>query len=131
MTHIDALDAQTPERATGLHRVIARNMKRRRRDLDMTQQGLADRMAFIGWTRSTVATIENGIRKVDLNELAPLCVALDTDLRGLLEAAGDPDVGNAVNALLPGAAPIGALEEALRQFVDSLVRERLSAALRV
>lgn len=85
----------------------------------MSQQLLAQTLNHVSrsthYSRSVVAAIENGIRKTDLSDLAPLCLALGTDLHGLLEGDGEEAAGpltlNRVRTVLFGETNTLTIEE--------------------
>ena len=68
--------------------ILAKNVRLIRRVLDLSQGDLAERMTKYGWHRQTVGELERGRRKVYVDELLGLTVALDSPLTMLL----DPDL---------------------------------------
>jgi len=72
--------------AHGLGEVVAGNVRRWRVDRGLDQQALADRLADLGWPvdRTTVVRIEQGARRVTVDDLGLLAVALNVPLPLLL-----------------------------------------------
>ncbi len=68
--------------AHGLGEVVAGNVRRWRAGRGLDQQALADRLGKLGWTvdRTTVVRIEKGTRKVTVDDLGLLAVALNVPL---------------------------------------------------
>lgn len=56
--------------------VIARNVKRRRQELNWNQGDLAEAMALMGWTPTTVTWTETGRRQIRADEMLRLCLVL-------------------------------------------------------
>ncbi|KQR23182.1 helix-turn-helix domain-containing protein [Microbacterium sp. Leaf151] len=77
--------------ATGL--TVGANVARIRRARGQSLQGLADQMTAIGRKVSVsgLSKIENGTRKVDVDDLMALAVCLDTPPPSLLLPRGEPD----------------------------------------
>lgn len=126
-THDDAGRPEPKYRASGLNEVIAQNVSRLRVKNALTQAELARRA---GMGRLAIVGIEQGSRLVAVNDLAPICFALQCSLADLIEGDGDRplDKGGmplmwARRFLLPEERP-SAIERALRQ----LVREEMSRA---
>ncbi len=61
---------------------VARNVRRRRRDADLSRRGLAIRA---GLSEQTVGAVERGAVWPDLVTLAGLAAALGADVRDLLD----------------------------------------------
>ena len=81
---------------------VGENIKRRRSDLRMSQQELADAMGYK--TRSTIAKIESGENDVSQKKLEKFAAVLNTSVEGLISgqfAAPAPLPG-------PGLSPSGA-----------------------
>lgn len=72
----------------GLDALVAGNVRAQRAKRRLTQQELADDM---GWSRVSVLSLENEMRKVTLSDVVDLCRALDIPLVELVRGA-DPDV---------------------------------------
>jgi transcriptional regulator with XRE-family HTH domain len=66
--------------------VVAENVKRWREKRNLDQQGLADRLAELGWSvdRTAITRIERGDRKVAVDDLGLLAVALNVPIPMLL-----------------------------------------------
>jgi transcriptional regulator with XRE-family HTH domain len=66
--------------------VVAKNVKRWRDKRNLDQQGLADRLAELGWPadRTAITRIERGDRRVTVDDLGLLAVALNVPLSVLL-----------------------------------------------
>lgn len=77
----------TPTTDPTLDDVIARNMRRIRQVNGWNQGDLAEAMASVGWTPTTVTFIETGRRQVKATELIRLCVVLGVKPEDFL--AGD------------------------------------------
>lgn len=76
-----------------LEAAIAVELRRRRREAGATQDELAAAMrglGFDGWTRSVVAAMESGSRRLSLPETIALTAALRTSLAALLKDQEDP-----------------------------------------
>jgi transcriptional regulator with XRE-family HTH domain len=69
--------------------VIGGNIRYARAKRGITQKQLA---ASMGIATGTVSQIERGARVVTVNELLPICEALDVDLRFLVDGLGAEDV---------------------------------------
>src|SRR5690606_33525703 len=69
-----------------LSEAVAENVRRWRLARGLDQQGLADRLAELGWgaDRTTVTRIEKGTRKVTVDELGVLALAVNIPLPLLL-----------------------------------------------
>ena len=78
---------------TKLYRFVGEQIKRRRKELGMTQADLAD---AIGQLRTSVANIEAGRQKTPLHVLYDISAALDISLKMLLPE--DAEVIGAVTA---------------------------------
>lgn len=64
--------------------VVAANVRAQRARQRMTQQELADEL---GWSRPSLALLENESRRVTLEDAAEVCKALKIDLVELLSGA--------------------------------------------
>ena len=73
-------------RARGLHEIVARNLRAERAAQRLRQADVADRSAG-RLSRTQIANLESGARRVDLDDLPVLCEALGITLRELLEGA--------------------------------------------
>jgi transcriptional regulator with XRE-family HTH domain len=80
-----------------LYRTLGASIRRRRRELDLTQAKLADRL---GISRGTLANIETGGQNLLLHQLYRFAAALDMNVHDLLPLPTEMNVGD----LLPGAA---------------------------
>jgi transcriptional regulator with XRE-family HTH domain len=67
--------------------IIGGNVRYARAKRGLHQRELA---AILDMSPGTISQIERGVRVVTVNELIPLCEALDIDLRFLLDGL-DPD----------------------------------------
>lgn len=62
---------------TRQHRAIMTVLTASRREANLTQRELADRLpAWLGWDHSTVAKVESGRRRLDLVEFMEIAKAL-------------------------------------------------------
>lgn len=79
-------DGRQRSKVDGLHAVLASAIRERRTSLGWSQQDLVNRLTDLGTrlTKNALAQIETGHRRVDLNELPALCIALQTNLPDLL-----------------------------------------------
>ncbi len=77
-----------------LGKVVAANVRHWRVKRALDQKGLADRLAGVGWNvdRTAITKIESGDRKVSVDDLALLAVALNVPLTVLLIPIGGGDV---------------------------------------
>ena len=82
----------TSDSACRPSKALAENLRAYRALRRMKQDGLADRMAYLGhgWTRSTVSAVEGNSRSVSVDELLGLALCLDVTIGQLLDPAG-PD----------------------------------------
>ena len=80
--------------ARPLAEVIGANAAARRRQLGLTQEGVAERMRRMGlrWSRPAVATLEAGKRALGVGEFYLLAEALDIWPDGLLEAEDNDEI---------------------------------------
>ena len=80
--------------APTLTKLAATRIKQGRRQLGLTQQGLADRLAAVGepLSRGTLAKVEAGVRDLTLEELAAVAIALNVPPTWLV--LPQPDDGN-------------------------------------
>jgi transcriptional regulator with XRE-family HTH domain len=69
--------------------VIASNVRAERARRRWQQAELADRL---GWGRSTVSDLEAGRRRVQADDLAPLCIAFNISLAKLIDGASIDDL---------------------------------------
>lgn len=86
-----SMDEAARSRAPELDRLVGRNLRQIREELDLSQTDVSEGMAaagFPGWRKATVADVERGARKVALDELASLCDVTEQPLERLLT----PDV---------------------------------------
>lgn len=77
-----------PTTDTTLDDVIAENMRRIRQVNGWNQGDLAEAMASVGWTPTTVTFIETGRRQVKATELIRLCVVLGVKPEDFLAGEG-------------------------------------------
>jgi transcriptional regulator with XRE-family HTH domain len=64
-----------------LHRLIGDTLRRRRKQIGMTQTDLAEE---IGLLRTSITNIEAGRQRAPLHVLYNICVALDIEVRDIL-----------------------------------------------
>lgn len=69
---------------------IVRGIRAERARLGITQEELGARLQ---WSQQQVFKIESGRRRLYLDEMPEICVALETTLPRLLIAAGSADLG--------------------------------------
>jgi transcriptional regulator with XRE-family HTH domain len=69
--------------------IIGKNIRYARARQEMLQADLASKL---GMSPGTISQIERGIRVLTVNELLPICEALDVDLRFLVDGLGAEDV---------------------------------------
>ena len=62
--------------------IMGLNIRVARTRRQLTQQKLAEKL---GIAEGTISAIERGVRVITVNELLPLCEALDVDMAGLLD----------------------------------------------
>jgi transcriptional regulator with XRE-family HTH domain len=67
--------------------VVAASVRAERARLRLTQQQLAERL---GWSANTVADLETGRRRAQVDDLPAICEALGIPLSTLIDRA-DPD----------------------------------------
>lgn len=69
---------------------VRTNIASIRKQRGMTLRGLSDVMSTIGWpmSNSTLSQIENGSRRVDVDDLVAIAIALDVSPNGLLMPSG-------------------------------------------
>ena len=74
------------EKVAHIAEVVAENVRLWRKDRGLDQQALADRLAEIGWNadRTTVVRIETGARKVTVEDLVLIAVALNVPVPVLM-----------------------------------------------
>jgi transcriptional regulator with XRE-family HTH domain len=77
------MPAMTPEE---LDVLVAANIRAARARLDIRQEDVADEM---GWSRTTMSTVEAGTRRLSLADAVGLCRVLQIGLRELLQGAPD------------------------------------------
>lgn len=81
-------ETTTPE----LDRLVGRNLRKLREELDLSQTDIAEGMAAAGfpaWRKATVADVERGARKVTLDELAGLADVTEHKLERFLVPDAD------------------------------------------
>lgn len=82
-----SMDEAARSRAPGLDRLVGRNLRQLREELDLSQTDIAEGMAAAGfpaWRKATVADVERGARKVTLDELAGLSDVTERKLERFL-----------------------------------------------
>lgn len=92
------MDQTARSRAPELDRLVGRNLRLLREELDLSRLHVAEAMTaagFTGWRKVTVADVERGARKVTLDELAGLSDVTEEKLERLLA----PDVELSTDAL--------------------------------
>ena len=82
-------------------RILAYNVRLWRRMLDFTQEDLGDLMAEFEWTRQTVTEVERLKRRVYVDELVGLTIALETSIDALLTPALTLEVARTLNPEAP------------------------------
>ncbi|MDO4501605.1 MAG: XRE family transcriptional regulator [Coriobacteriia bacterium] len=121
---------------------IAQNIKRRRLEVGMSQQDLADALGYK--SRSTIAKIEAGENDIPLSKLLDLSRALDTSIESLLtgsrpvlspaeEGSASRPVGHGRTAavILAGGKSTRNLQNIPNQFINVLGKPVISYCLDV
>jgi transcriptional regulator with XRE-family HTH domain len=72
-----------------LSALVARNVRAERARRGWKQEQLADRL---GWSRATVGNLESGVRRVQVDDLIPLCQAFEVPLIKLCEGLTDQEL---------------------------------------
>jgi transcriptional regulator with XRE-family HTH domain len=86
------MDETARSRAPELDRLVGRNLRKLREELDLSQTDIAEGMAAAGfpvWRKATVADVERGARKVTLDELAGLADVTEHKLESFLAPDAD------------------------------------------
>lgn len=128
----------------GLHIVVSAAMRHGRAAHGWRQKDLADRLQDVQplgaktWSANAVAATEAGRRRVDLNELAPLCQVFKITLAQLIsgqpyleyvpQGAEDILLAEVAEVLFGEATAKVAASEALTREIESM-RDRLNELL--
>ena len=101
--------------------VLAGNIRAMRSLRWLSQEGLAERMRFLGhdWSRTTVSEIERCARKLTAEELIALAVVLSATLAELGDPHGQPVTLGQMEAISP-AQFTGLLDGSTRLGLDWL-----------
>lgn len=102
---------------------LAANMRRRREEMGLSQEGFAEKVSSHGfaWNRTTVYNVENGQRRVRLNEAEALAGILGVRLDELI--GSQFAVTDAANAVWAEEARIETAVERMLTAQDRLRRE--------
>jgi transcriptional regulator with XRE-family HTH domain len=107
-----------------LYRAVGASIRRRRRELDLTQAKLANRL---GISRGTLANIETGRQNLLLHQLYRFAAALDMNVHELLPLPTEMNVGE----LLPLAATDDVTESKELPMPKGLTPEQKAQVARV
>lgn len=79
---------------------VARQVRKRRQELGMDLSRLSEELSKANWPIpiAALSRLENGYRRIDVDDLMALAVALSTTPNELLISEGDPEFGVATGA---------------------------------